>query len=134
MDMAAETDELGQTMAPLHQAAPGLRIEGEYIIKLKDGVAPRAVAALAGISPRHEYSVINGFAVSLTQGQVNALRRMTDVVEYVEEDGVVQADATQSGATWGLDRIDQRSLPLNGTYIYNTTATNVTAYIIDTGL
>jgi subtilisin family serine protease len=52
----------------------------------------------------------------------------------VEEDGVVTADTTQSGATWGLDRIDQRALPLSGTYTYPTTASAVHAYIIDTGI
>ncbi|MCT4356178.1 S8 family peptidase [Streptomyces sp. Je 1-79] len=41
---------------------------------------------------------------------------------------------TQPGATWGLDRIDQRDLPLSTTYTYNRTASNVTAYIIDTGI
>ena len=41
---------------------------------------------------------------------------------------------TQAGATWGLDRIDQRDLPLNGTYNYTTTGVGVNAYIIDTGI
>ncbi|HEX8825053.1 MAG TPA: S8 family peptidase [Archangium sp.] len=132
MDQAAEA-ELGQMGAPLHQAAPGLRIDGDYIVKVKDGADARAVAAVAGVSPRHEYSIINGFAASLNKGQLTALRQNADV-EYVEEDAIVQADATQSGATWGIDRIDQRALPLSGTYTYTTTASNVTAYIIDTGL
>ncbi|HYO55199.1 S8 family peptidase [Archangium sp.] len=132
-EMTSEADELGQTGAPLHQASPGLRIDGSYIIKVKDGANARAVAAVAGVSPRYEYSIINGFAATLNPGQLNALRQLSDV-EYVEEDQVVQADATQTGATWGLDRIDQRALPLNGTYTYTTTASTVTAYIIDTGL
>jgi subtilisin family serine protease len=132
MDQAAEAD-VGQLGAPLHQAAPGLRIDGDYIVKVKEGASARAVAAVAGVSPRFEYSIINGFAASLNKGQLNALRQNADV-EYIEEDAVVQADATQSGATWGLDRIDQRALPLNGTYNYTTTASTVTAYIIDTGL
>jgi subtilisin family serine protease len=55
-------------------------------------------------------------------------------VDYVEEDSVVEAIATQQNATWGLDRIDQRDRPLSTTYTYDTTATNVNAYIIDTGI
>jgi subtilisin family serine protease len=128
----AETD-VGQMGAPLVQAAPGMRIDGDYIVKVKDGADARAVAAIAGVSPRHEYSIINGFAASLNKGQLTALRQNADV-EYVEEDQLVQADATQSGATWGIDRIDQRALPLSGTYTYTSTASTVYAYIIDTGL
>src|SRR5215203_3296140 len=55
-------------------------------------------------------------------------------VAFVEEDGVVSLVATQTGATWGIDRIDQRDLPLNGTYTFNATGSGVKAYIIDTGI
>ena len=55
-------------------------------------------------------------------------------VAFVEEDGYVELSATQTGATWGLDRVDQRDLPLNGSYIYNPLAANVRAYIIDSGI
>ena len=57
-------------------------------------------------------------------------------VTLVESDMVVTAVQTspQTGATWGLDRIDQPALPLNGAYAYNTTASDVSAYIIDTGV
>ena len=55
-------------------------------------------------------------------------------VRLVEENGVVHASATQSNPTWGLDRIDQRDLPLSASYTYDTTASNVNAYIIDTGI
>ena len=132
MDMNAEA-ELGQTGAPLMQAAPGTAIAGQYIVVLKEGAAPQAFAAAAGVSARYTYSIINGFAASLNPAQLSALRNNPQV-EYIEEDAVVTADATQSSATWGIDRIDQRSLPLSGTYNYTATAGTVRAYIIDTGL
>jgi subtilisin family serine protease len=133
MDSSMQAEAIGQTEAPLVMAAPGLAIDGAYIVKVKDGADARAVAAIAGVSPKYVYSIVNGFAAELNDGQLNALRR-NGSVEYVEQDQKVFSTATQSGATWGLDRIDQRALPLSGTYTYTTTATNVTAYIIDTGL
>lgn len=55
-------------------------------------------------------------------------------VSFVEEDGMSYLDATQSNATWGLDRVDQRDLPLNGSYVYNYVGTYVRAYVIDSGI
>jgi len=64
---------------------------------------------------------------------VAILRRFPGVA-YVEPDQVMMAFTTQSGATWGLDRIDQRSLPLSTTFTYSNNGAGVTAYIIDTGI
>ncbi|HZG43267.1 MAG TPA: S8 family peptidase, partial [Longimicrobium sp.] len=66
-------------------------------------------------------------------GQLNALRNNPNV-DYIEQDARVQATATQSNATWGLDRVDQRALPLSGTYTYTPTGAGVNVYIIDTGI
>jgi subtilisin family serine protease len=119
--------------APLLSAGANA-IEGQYIVVLKDGATARSVAAVAGVSPRHVYSAaLNGFAVSLNAGQLNALRNNPNVA-YVEEDQTAELAATQSGATWGIDRIDQRNRPLSGTYTYTNTASSVYAYIIDTGI
>ena len=119
--------------APLLSASAGA-IEGSYVVVVKEGANPRSVAAIAGVEPGFVYTAaVNGFSAELNQGQLNALRNNPNV-EYVEQDQVFQADATQSGATWGIDRIDQRSRPLSGTYTYTTTASGVYAYIIDTGI
>jgi subtilisin family serine protease len=119
--------------APLMSAAVN-GIEGEYIVVLNEGANPRSVAAVAGVEPGFVYTAaLNGFSASLNQGQLTALRHNPNVA-YIEQDQMASIDATQSGATWGIDRIDQRNRPLSGTYTYTTTATNVTAYIIDTGI
>jgi len=120
--------------APLHAAIPGRALDGEYVVVVRAGADARSVAAVLGIVPRRVYTAaLNGFAGPLNAGQLNALRHSPDV-EYVEEDSRVDALATQTGAPWALDRIDQRALPLSGTYGYTSTGANVRAYVIDTGL
>ncbi len=120
--------------ARLYSAAPGRGIEGQYIVVLNGGADPRSVAEVAQVEPRFVYTAaLNGFAAELNRGQLNALQN-NPAVAYIEEDQVVEPTTTQSSATWGIDRIDQRSLPLSGTYNYTATASAVRAYIIDTGV
>jgi subtilisin family serine protease len=76
---------------------------------------------------------LKGFAVELTEAQAAALASDPRVA-YVEADQIVEAVATQSPATWGIDRSDQRDLPLSGSYTYTQTGQGVNAYVIDTGL
>src|SRR5690606_12686990 len=78
-------------------------------------------------------AALHGFAAEMSAEDALALSKDPRVA-FVEEDGVVRVSGTQTGATWGLDRIDQASLPLNGTYVYPNEAADVTAYIIDTGI
>jgi subtilisin family serine protease len=86
---------------------------------------------------KHTYkAALKGMAVALSDSAAVALRR-DPAVAYVEQDQVAHIAAepvVQPGATSGLDRIDQRLLPLSGTYSYSTDASGVRVYILDTGI
>lgn len=126
--------------APLFaKGSGGDLIPGQYIVVFNDdvrdppGLARQLVIAHAG-SLLFSYSgVLNGFAAKLSDQAVAAMARNPNVA-YVEQDQTVSISTTQSNATWGIDRIDQRNRPLSGTYTYNATASAVRVYIIDTGI
>jgi subtilisin family serine protease len=112
-------------------------VDGEYIVTFAKGASiANEVKNVNGkqVNPRFTYSeALNGFAGFLTGQQVCVLKKRGNVLD-VEADQVVTIDIDQSGATWGLDRIDQQSLPLNSTYSYASTGAGVDAYVIDTGI
>ena len=76
---------------------------------------------------------LNGFSVEMSEAEAEAMSQDYRVL-FVEEDGVMSADTTQSNPPWGLDRIDQRNRPLSATYTYNWTGSGVRVYVIDTGI
>ncbi len=117
------------------------RIQDQYIVVLNDNVADVDLEAgrlahnyFGDRSDGHTYRrALKGFSVRMSE-QMAAKLAEDPRVAFVEEDSEVSASETQNGATWGLDRIDQRDLPLNGGYNYDFTGSGVTAYIIDTGI
>jgi subtilisin family serine protease len=127
----------GDATAPLSPASPAAArasASGDYIVVLKDGADPHAVAALLGIHPGRVYRhALNGFAARLDAGRLNALRRLPEVA-YVEPDAPAQLFTTQIFPAWGLDRIDQRNLPLSNTFTYTANGTGVTIYVLDSGI
>jgi PKD repeat protein len=110
-------------------------IPGRFIVTLAPGARPSDVARDFGVKPDFEYhTVLNGFAGQISDAARMGLLRDNRVVR-IEHDGIVTTAATtQNNATWGLDRIDQRNLPLNTQYVYENDGTGVTAYILDTGI
>ena len=143
---ASSAEPAATQLAPLQATHSATAVEGSYIVVLKDQTmksgrggkdATKAAADRArghGAKVRHEYrAALAGYAASMSRSQLDKARR-DPAVAYVEADQVVTADTTQANATWGLDRIDQRNLPLNGTYTYTPTGAGVKAYIIDTGI
>ena len=108
-----------------------------YIVTFVDGTDARSeVAALAraGAGVKRVYTnVYPGAALELSAAAVAALARNPQV-SRIEADGVATINNSQPAAPWGLDRTDQRALPLSTAYSWNAAGAGVTAYIVDTGV
>ena len=119
----------------LGAGTPGA-IPGSYIVVLRDGpVAASTLAARYGGKVEHVYSsALKGYAAAMSER--DARRAAADpAVRYVVQNHRVQASEVQPDPpSWGLDRVDQRHLPLDQTYTYSVSGANVNAYIIDTGI
>jgi subtilisin family serine protease len=140
-------------LAPL-SIGPGNIVPNQYIVVLKPTagltVQASAISALEASGGKliFQYgTALNGFAANLSDSALLELRANPQV-DYIEADQFVslgpdlgtaitdtlQADTAQSPATWGLDRIDQRALPLNNTYTYLNNGAGVNVYVLDSGI
>ena len=108
-----------------------------YMVIFKDNTQSSQVAAVArelGIESKFSYrSLFRGFSADLNESQIQALSRNPQI-SSLELDGEVSISETQLSATWGIDRIDQRTLPRSGSYVYGSKGQNVRSYIVDTGV
>jgi subtilisin family serine protease/subtilisin-like proprotein convertase family protein len=118
-------------------------VAGSYIVVFKDtavslsGVAGRSgeLATRFGGTVGRTYShALRGFEAKMSEASAKRLA-LDPAVRYVQQNHTVRASGIQSPTpSWGLDRIDQRNLPLSNTYTYPNTGAGVTAYVIDTGI
>jgi len=98
-----------------------------------DGLAGQLTSTYAAKTRSTFKAAVAGFTAEMSEADAVRMSKDPRVV-LVEEDGVVHASATQTGATWGLDRLDQRDNNLDGSYTFANDGRGVTAYIIDTGI
>jgi subtilisin family serine protease len=118
-------------------------VPGSYIVVLKDNMSPRsATTQTAGdLTQRYGGQVrrtwskaLHGFHAAMSEEQARTLAA-DPRVQYVQADSEVHIVDTQTNPpSYGLDRLDQRNLPLDNSYTFATNASNVHAYIIDTGI
>lgn len=126
-------------------------VEGQYIVVLKKQAASLAsevrpmarVGSVANdIAATHRARIVHTFEHALRGFVVKAdddalAKLLADPrVEYVEEDGYVSmSPAYQTNPpSWGIDRVDQRTLPLNNLYAFTYIGAGVRAYVLDTGI
>jgi aqualysin 1 len=139
---ADASDSTTTALAPLVGTNNAGRIAGHYIVVLDDKAtdarlqSAAATATAAGGTIGFVYhSALKGFSAALSPAALTAVRS-TAGVKYVEADARVHLAGKQKNPpSWGLDRVDQRNLPLNKKYTYvNSAGSGVTAYVIDTGM
>jgi subtilisin family serine protease len=149
----------GQSLVPVERS--NRAVPDQYIVTLKPSLSTTTALRQLGLTPLFTYEkVLRGFAVVLTPSQLNYVRAFPGI-EAVEENSTVTVDpsevASRLGArtgpggaagpdrtrptparvraeSWGLDRIDQRTLPLDNEFTVTGTGRGVTAYIVDTGI
>lgn len=121
------------------KASPNSHIPDHYIVVFKEDVtkvAENANVMVNQIGGKLKFvyqHAVKGFAVQVSEQAVKALLNNPNVA-YIEEDQIVSINVTQYNATWGIDRVDQRDLPLSTTYTYEYTGAGVDVYVIDTGI
>ncbi len=137
LDRAMSINESSGVLGPDLSNLMGVPVADQYIVTLKNGVAPRAFATAEATTGSQILSVytaaINGFTAVLTASALERLAKDSNVAS-IEQDRVVVLQGDQVDPPWGLDRVDQRSGTRNSRYSYINTGSGVTAYVIDTGI
>lgn len=132
--------------AAIRGAESPTAIAGSYIVTLKDNASVRAVGVeerARSLADEHEGTLghvyrraLHGFSVRMSERQARRLAAEPGVAEVRQDTFLrLDGDVTQEKpSAWGIDRVDERALPLSGSYSYSGTASTVRAYIVDSGV
>jgi len=125
-------------VTPVGSVSAAKTTKASYVVTFRAGISPSLEASESrgkGLKVSHVFEhALRGMSVELTPAEAAALAA-DPAVATIEPDITIHMTADQIGATWGLDRVDQRSLPLNLVYTSpDSGGAGVKAYIIDTGV
>jgi hypothetical protein len=127
--------------APVYFADGEDILPGQYIVVFKDGVSENRIRSASGLSTQstgiqihHSFGeVLQGFSATLSDEALEDLRSNPDVA-YIEAERIFRVSDSQQNPPWGIDRIDQRDLPLDDVFSYMGTGAGVNVYVLDTGI
>ncbi|MBO4204564.1 S8 family peptidase [Micromonospora echinofusca] len=143
MAAAATPAMAAEPTGTIRSAGGATAVADSYIVVFKDTAVSSArvgttaqdlVTRHGGTVARTYSAALRGFEIKASAKAAARIAASPDVA-WVSQNHTVSITGTQSPTpSWGLDRSDQRALPLDNSYTYPNTASNVTAYIIDTGI